>query len=1030
VTSGKFNLAASGLAGARITTLTGGGSVWIVSADPGYGSGSLGLNLVDDDAIVDAVGNPLGGTGAGNGNFTGEVYTVTTPALAGYSMDEVSWNGSAGEVVDQSGNFSGTAKNNGTTGGLTPALSGTSGSCRYGIFTSAASPVVTKGFIELTAGFPYLSTSFTIAGWVRTTSNATSNQWIFTHNTGGLGYALSLGTPGAGRLRFSSGGAATPNLDSPSGAPSLLANNTWYFVAAVADFSGDPNIVRTLYVFDASGNLLSGYPVSLSSTGWDDTESGLASIGGDGNSSFAGLLDEIQFYDKTLNQAALTALAQARHPCSALVPDHYELTLPSSSLTCLPSTLTLTACSNASSPCTSAFTGAVGATATLSSSAGNLGASSFTFDATGIVSTTLSHPAAANGTAVSVTLTGTSLAAGNGSQCCPNGSSCSASSSCSTTFNSAGFMFTSAADATTVATIPAQVAGTSSGSFTLRAVRTNTSTKACESALVGANTVNWAVQCNNPTSCSAGSLMSLTGSSTVAIASNPNSGVGNTTAVPMVFDANGNAPFSFNYADVGQVTLWASKSVNSAALAGASNAFVVKPGGFTVSAIQQTSAPGLSNPAAANAGGARFVKAGESFSATVTARTSGGATTPNFGHEIVPEGVLLASQLVQPSGGAAGSLDNASIAGSAFSSGVATVSNLAYSEVGIITLTPSVADGDYLGAGAVSGSASVNVGRFVPAKFALSGGTATHRSALACSPAASFSYLGENFRLGFTLTAQNLAGGTTANYTGSFAKLDPTVAANWNLAGLGGSTTFSTGSGRLSLGSSTGSWAAGVVAGATITANASRAASPDGPFAASFGIAPTDSDGVAMAAYDLATTSGGASDHTLVTALNLRFGRLRLSSAIGAADRVLSLPVLAQYWTGTAFDVNTLDSCTALPTTALSFGNLRRTLTTADTTASGPVTLAAGVGTLRLAAPGGGRSGTFDIALSLGAGATDASCLQPWTPGAGDVATAGANLAYLRGAWCGSTYDKDPSARASFGMQRTQDYLVYRRENF
>jgi hypothetical protein len=94
------------------------------------------------------------------------------------------------------------------------------------------------------------------------------------------------------------------------------------------------------------------------------------------------------------------------------------------------------------------------------------------------------------------------------------------------------------------------------------------------------------------------------------------------------------------------------------------------------------------------------------------------------------------------------------------------------------------------------------------------------------------------------------------------------------------------------------------------------------------------------------------------------------------------------------------------------------------------VTLAAGVGTLRLAAPGSGRSGTFDVALSLGAGAADASCLQPWTPATGDAATAGANLAYLRGAWCGITYDKDPSARASFGMQRTQDYLVYRRENF
>src|SRR5205085_2043421 len=40
------------------------------------GDGTLGLNLVDDDTILDTAGNPLGGTGAGNGNFTGQVYTI------------------------------------------------------------------------------------------------------------------------------------------------------------------------------------------------------------------------------------------------------------------------------------------------------------------------------------------------------------------------------------------------------------------------------------------------------------------------------------------------------------------------------------------------------------------------------------------------------------------------------------------------------------------------------------------------------------------------------------------------------------------------------------------------------------------------------------------------------------------------------------------------------------------------------------------------------------------------------------------
>ena len=61
-----------------------------------------------------------------------------------------------------------------------------------------------------------------------------------------------------------------------------------------------------------------------------------------------------------------------------------------------------------------------------------------TFDASGVVSTTLSYPAATDGTAVSVTLSNESLAATNSRQCCPNGTSCTVSNSCSSTFNTAG----------------------------------------------------------------------------------------------------------------------------------------------------------------------------------------------------------------------------------------------------------------------------------------------------------------------------------------------------------------------------------------------------------------------------------------------------------------------------------------------------------------------------------------------------------------------------------------------------------------
>jgi len=69
---------AGGVTGATLTSVTGSGTTWTVNANTGSGTGTLGLNLVDDDSIMGG-GLELGGTGAGNGDFTGQVYTVPAP---------------------------------------------------------------------------------------------------------------------------------------------------------------------------------------------------------------------------------------------------------------------------------------------------------------------------------------------------------------------------------------------------------------------------------------------------------------------------------------------------------------------------------------------------------------------------------------------------------------------------------------------------------------------------------------------------------------------------------------------------------------------------------------------------------------------------------------------------------------------------------------------------------------------------------------------------------------------------------------
>jgi large repetitive protein len=77
VGSGEFQLVAGGGLGGSpsISGLSGSGSRYTVTASSGSGSGTLGLNLVDDDSVKDGAGMPLGGTGAGNGSFTGGVFT-------------------------------------------------------------------------------------------------------------------------------------------------------------------------------------------------------------------------------------------------------------------------------------------------------------------------------------------------------------------------------------------------------------------------------------------------------------------------------------------------------------------------------------------------------------------------------------------------------------------------------------------------------------------------------------------------------------------------------------------------------------------------------------------------------------------------------------------------------------------------------------------------------------------------------------------------------------------------------------------
>jgi hypothetical protein len=78
VTADDFALTVTGsIAGASIIDVTGSGNTYTVNVNTGTGDGTIRVDVLDNDSIIDSSSNPLGGVGAGNGNFnTGGVYVI------------------------------------------------------------------------------------------------------------------------------------------------------------------------------------------------------------------------------------------------------------------------------------------------------------------------------------------------------------------------------------------------------------------------------------------------------------------------------------------------------------------------------------------------------------------------------------------------------------------------------------------------------------------------------------------------------------------------------------------------------------------------------------------------------------------------------------------------------------------------------------------------------------------------------------------------------------------------------------------
>ena len=81
VDAADFALTVTGVSDAGVASVSGSGTFYTVTVFTGNGNGTLRLDLLDNDSILDAGMSPLGGAGLGNANFFGgETYTIDRAA--------------------------------------------------------------------------------------------------------------------------------------------------------------------------------------------------------------------------------------------------------------------------------------------------------------------------------------------------------------------------------------------------------------------------------------------------------------------------------------------------------------------------------------------------------------------------------------------------------------------------------------------------------------------------------------------------------------------------------------------------------------------------------------------------------------------------------------------------------------------------------------------------------------------------------------------------------------------------------------
>ncbi|MCX7628540.1 MAG: hypothetical protein N2Z69_09055, partial [Methylophilaceae bacterium] len=303
--------------------------------------------------------------------------------------------------------------------------------------------------------------------------------------------------------------------------------------------------------------------------------------------------------------------------------------------------------------------------------------------------------------------------------------------------------------------------------------------------------------------------------------------------------------------------------------------------------------------------------------------------------------------------------------------------------------------------GCVIGSAAAGpFGRFYPDHF-------TFAATLTPACSSGFSYMDQPaLGINLAMTARSSNGAVTTRYTAGYPYLG-----TFSITGDNGGTPVSLS--RLDPALPPFVWNNGSYTVNVTNTKFTRGSSPDGPyenFALKANIL-SEPDGVAL--------SGGALSNTT----RIRYGRIKLGNAHGSELLPLPIPFSLEYYNAGSWTKNLLDTCTSITASsfALAFPPAPSNHLAACETAMAITGSAPGFQP-KLFAPGAGNDGWTDVTLNLGATASGSACMAQ---GASAVPATTVNAPWLQ--YPGNS---NPTSRATFGLYKNANELIYLRENY